>query len=84
MTTYVLSSEPLAKRLGTKTFEVTSGGKTTRVEGLATSPDPDRSLGVGTEVVAEGEVVRFVSTNEKQLEASGGSSVAFTGPDLSF
>ena len=84
MPTYVLSSAPLAERYGTKTFEVTNGDQTIRVEGLARSPDPNRSLGVATEVVAEGEKVRFVSSNEKRLEASGGVPSTLVAPEPSF
>ncbi len=69
MTVFVLASDIIASKIGgPKTYEVTSPEGTFRVEGVATSPDPDRKVASDTRVVAEGEHVKFISTNQRRLE----------------
>ena len=68
MTKYVLHSDSLAGRFGPKTYEVKEGETTRRVEGVATSDDPNRYIAKDGHVVAAGDEVKFISSTQLQLE----------------
>ena len=88
MTVYVLNSPSMADKIGgPKTYEVTRSGETFRVEGVAASADPHRKVASDTEIVAEGDHVKFISTNQLRLEADdahNGSINGSVGPSLEF
>lgn len=69
MKTYVLHSDTLANQMGgPKTYDVITGETTQRVEGVATSADPDRYIARDGRVVAAGDAVKFVSSAQLNLE----------------